>query len=248
MRRKRVEKRSVDVGCTVQTSYGKATLVVYIDSLNVVAQFEDGTLVTTTSSDFRLGNLRNRNNPTRFGIGYEGYGPAKFNSFEGRKWTSMIGRCYGNQDKNVAYYEDCDVIDLWHNFQNFAEWVKFQKGYGRHDWQLDKDWLGGGNLYCPEVCVLIPARVNAFLVLRGRERGEYPIGVTKCSRGKFQSQISNGRGAQQTLGYFETVEEAFGAYKVAKEAVAKELAALYEAEIDHRVFDALMDFVVDIND
>ena len=50
------------------------------------------------------------------------------------------------------------------------------------------------------------------------------------------------------LGCFDTPEEAFQAYKQAKEAYIKEVAELYKDQIDIRVYEALMKYEVDIND
>ena len=45
------------------------------------------------------------------------------------------------------------------------------------------------------------------------------------------------------LGCFSTPEEAFLAYKQAKEAYIKEVAEIYKDEIEPRVYEALMNYV-----
>lgn len=81
------------------------------------------------------------------------------------------------------------------------------------------------------------------------DKNGLPVGVsfdTRCN--KYYSQF---RGRHQTwLGYFATPEEAFQAYKTAKEAYIKEVANEYysDGRITKRVYDALMRYEVEITD
>ena len=50
------------------------------------------------------------------------------------------------------------------------------------------------------------------------------------------------------LGHFKTELEAFNAYKVVKEAYIKEVANKWRDQIDPRVYTALMNWEVSIND
>ena len=52
------------------------------------------------------------------------------------------------------------------------------------------------------------------------------------------------------MGTFKTPEEAFSAYKVAKEAYIKEVATKYynDGKIARNVYDALMNYKVEITD
>ena len=50
------------------------------------------------------------------------------------------------------------------------------------------------------------------------------------------------------IGHFDTELEAFQAYKQAKESKVKEVAELYKDRIDPRVYEALMNYVVEITD
>ena len=69
------------------------------------------------------------------------------------------------------------------------------------------------------------------------------------STDKFKAQISAGSASKtKTLGRFATVEEAFFTYKLEKERVAKLLAEEYKARVDNRVYDALMNYKVEITD
>ena len=53
---------------------------------------------------------------------------------------------------------------------------------------------------------------------------------------------------KKTLGYYITAEEAFYAYKQAKEAHIKEVANKWKDQIDIRVYEALMKYEVEIMD
>lgn len=57
-------------------------------------------------------------------------------------------------------------------------------------------------------------------------------------------------GTKKHLGTYKTIEEAFAAYKREKEAYIKEVAQKYydEDKITKRVYDALMNYKVEITD
>lgn len=65
--------------------------------------------------------------------------------------------------------------------------------------------------------------------------------------GKFKSQLSID-GTQIYLGRFDTEIEAFIAYKQAKENRAKELAEIWKDAVDSRVYKALMEYEVSVDD
>lgn len=50
------------------------------------------------------------------------------------------------------------------------------------------------------------------------------------------------------LGYFDTPEEAFYAYKPVKEAYIKALAEKWKDQIDTRAYEALMNWTIEITD
>jgi len=55
-------------------------------------------------------------------------------------------------------------------------------------------------------------------------------------------------GIKKCIGRFNTIEEAFYAYKKAKENYIKETANKYKDVIDIRVYNALMNYEVEITD
>ena len=61
-------------------------------------------------------------------------------------------------------------------------------------------------------------------------------------------KISKNKGKQEYLGLFNTEIEAFNAYKQAKESFIKEQAEKWKSQIDERVYKALMNYEVSIDD
>ena len=114
-------------------------------------------------------------------------------------------------------------------------------------WELDKDILFKGNkIYSPETCCFIPREINQIFPKRDLKRGEYPIGVTR-KRGKFSAQLST-KDFNKNLGVFNTPEEAFQAYKSAKESYIKEVADKWKDQIEPRVYQAMYNYQVEITD
>ena len=67
------------------------------------------------------------------------------------------------------------------------------------------------------------------------------------SRNKYKSKIKK-FGKTVNLGRYDTVIEAFSAYKKAKESYLKELANKWKSQIDERAYLALMNYEVHIDD
>lgn len=84
-----------------------------------------------------------------------------------------------------------------------------------------------------------------------QNRGEYPIGVTKRDNDKFYANVSNPFTRKlEFLGVYENKEDAFMAYKNRKMEIVKEVADMYysKGEITDKVYNALLNFKIDIND
>lgn len=71
--------------------------------------------------------------------------------------------------------------------------------------------------------------------------------IKKNRNEKFGATCSIG-GCQKFLGYYSTTEEAFQAYKETKEAYIKEVANKWKDQIDSRVYEALMNWSIEITD
>lgn len=156
-------------------------------------------------------------------------------------WHHIMERAYcpKHANKNPSYLH-CDVDSTWHVFSVFREWFLAHYVDGYH---LDKDVLVQGNkVYSSESCVFIPPRINTLLTDRSRDRGEYPLGVSKESRrNKYKATISI-FGKNKHLGFYNTPEEAHVAWKEAKKKYVSECAneSFARGEISERVRDALL--------
>lgn len=165
-------------------------------------------------------------------------------------WSNMLRRCYDEKwrHRNLAY-ADCSVCDEWHTYSAFRDWfnIRFKDGY-----VIDKDILVHGNkVYSPQTCLLVPWEINALIISKRASRGRYPIGVHKEGK-KFVAAVSKRIKSKHTaaIGRFDTPEEAFYAYKQAKEAYLKEIAEDYykQGKITKEVYLALQRYKVEITD
>lgn len=162
-------------------------------------------------------------------------------------WYSMMQRCIlnGRIQNKYPTYQGCTTSKEFEDFQYFADWYSKQVGYGLPDYDLDKDILFPDNkLYSEDTCVLIPHALNIFFIAKRSEngRGAFPQGVTyQQSAFKYKASISCS-GVAKYLGIYETAEEAFQVYKVAKEAEARrwyERLSAGEFIVDPRVIERM---------
>jgi len=65
---------------------------------------------------------------------------------------------------------------------------------------------------------------------------------------KFRARSRGEGNKRQHLGYFNTPQEAFQAYKTFKEDLIKQVANEYKEQLDCRVYEALMNYEVNEND
>lgn len=167
-----------------------------------------------------------------------------------KNWSNIINRCY-NKDYHKTHptYINCHVCDKWMNFYNFAKWHEENyKPEFMKDFELDKDILVKGNkIYSPETCCFVPSEINKLFTKSDKARGEYPIGVRKTKNNTFVSRYKN-KGVKIHIGTFKTPEEAFNAYKIAKEKHIKEIADKWKSQITERVYQAMYNYKVDIKD
>lgn len=181
-------------------------------------------------------------------------GTSPFQTREYRAWIAMLRRCYSktlskSTSSKYTSYRDCTVSENFKNFQYFAEWCQHQIGFNKVGYSLDKDIIKVGNReYGEDSCVFVPEEINNFVLTLKKVRGAYPVGVYLDKRvGKFVARVSDLKEVKW-LGSFSTPEEAFQAYKIAKENRAKELAIKYEGVVDDRVTTALNNYTITIDD
>lgn len=173
--------------------------------------------------------------------------------YEYSVWRDMLKRCYSMKNIiNHQAYVDCEVSDNFLRFSYFYSFIRSIRGCGEIDesgkvFEFDKDLIISGNrIYSEESVCFLPREINCFLRKKKASRGKYPLGV-HYSRGRFGAKMYI-NGKQIYIGYFNTPEEAFYAYKEAKENHAKELAEKWKDKIDPRAYEALMNYEVDIDD
>lgn len=165
-------------------------------------------------------------------------------------WNGMIQRCYNeNLRHRQPTYEDCSVSENFKYFSKFKEWCNNQVGFNEKGWQLDKDILVKGNrTYSEDTCCFVPSEINSLIIKANNIRGKYPIGTYyEKDTGLLKVRISV-EGKHKHVGRFNCELEAFLAYKQAKENYIKEVANKWKDQIDPRVYEALMNYQVEITD
>ena len=258
----RIEKnRERLLGKQFQTlTSGTCTIIDYKGTYDVTVEFEYPHFIRkTTLSKLKAGKVKNPMYPSVCGKGYFGVG--EYSNKGGDRslyllWKGMISRCYADTTKkSTLVYEDVEVCNEWLNFQNFAKWCANQQFYGCKDekgrlYQLDKDILFRGNkVYSPETCCFVPRSINCLLLFSKGSRGNLPVGVSYVkSLRKYRADISRRNISDRVLGYFNTLKEAFEVYKVTRERYIKNMAEIWRDRIDERVYQALLNYEVHIDD
>jgi len=111
-------------------------------------------------------------------------------------------------------------------------------------WHLDKDILVKGNkIYSPETCAFVPQEIN--LIFKKVKR-TLPLGVEQKGK-KFSSVFKLGE-YKQYLGMFDDINSAFETIKNKKEDYIKEIADKWKDKIDSRVYEAMYNYEVEIDD
>ncbi len=237
------------IGEKFPTKYGgMVEIIEYFNSTNCTLKAEDGSILKNKQySKVKNGDVGNSNRPSVLGMGY--IGDCKVtNTRIMRIWKGMFERSYSEKwHKKFPTYKDCSVAPLWLSLENFAKW--YEENFKSHmqEWELDKDILIKGNkIYSPETCCFVPKEINYLFTKSNSIRGDLPIGVRKVGA-KFQARVSM-YGKSIHIGSFYTAEEAFRAYKIAKEEYIKEVADLWRGQITEPCYYAMYNYKVEITD
>lgn len=212
-------------------------------------------------NNFKKGEIKCPYERRFYNVGYIGEGDYKVS--ENRKstrvyntWRHMLQRCYDEKlHEKHPTYKNCKVCKEWHNFQNFAKWYKDNYyEVGNEKMCLDKDILFKGNkIYSPDTCIFVPETINKLFIKNDKNRGESVIGATLYKNGKYQAQCNiinpeTGKSKQEYLGLYDSQEKAFQVYKYHKERNIKQIADYYKIHIPQKLYDAMYNYEVEIDD
>lgn len=161
-------------------------------------------------------------------------------------YHNMMNRCYGKNKKTC--YDGCSVCEEWKNdFEAFYTWV--QENYYEVEGEkmcLDKDILIKGNkVYSPDTCVFVPAYINNMMggISSKNKKNDLPIGVKKQGS-RYKVDVTG------CIDSYDTVEQAFNAYKKHREGKIISVADSYieKHKIPYKLYKALCDYSIDMND
>lgn len=240
----------------IMTSNNSEDFIVleYIDAYNVKIKFlQTGTIIISELNNLKKGSIKDPYYPSVYNIAYFGIGPYSSRDKNGKQtrcykiWKEMIGRCYCPSTSGYKNYgkQGVTVCPEWLNFQNYAKWY-YDNCYNE-SFVVDKDFLVKGNkIYSPNYCCFIPKEINSAITLRNLNRGNTPVGVI-IKNNKIIAQI-NYMNKKKHLGTFDTIEEAFAAYKKEKEICLKEYADKYKSILPKHVYNAIYNYQILITD
>ncbi len=248
-------------------------IVKYSDANNIIIEFQDEHKyrMYTIYKNFKNGQCRNPFFTSVYNHGYLGVDkndnmPKTSEMKDGkwvqtwkyRKWQGMLQRCFDNKLKEkYPTYKDTACCERWLCFANFLEDFEILKQ--EYNWNedeklnLDKDILHKGNkVYSLENCVLVPEWINKLFIKCDASRSDYPIDVSyRKDKKKYEAQC-NINGKHTGLGYHSTIEQAFNAYKIAKEQEIKRIANDCTSKgyitKDSRLYNAMISYQVEITD
>ena len=231
-------------------------IIEYYDSSNCTIRFNtsyETIKYKVTIQNLKKGKIKYPYHPSVYCLGFigEGFYKPSINRKDTKvykHWSSMLQRSgNGKVAKRHPTYKDVTVCEEWKCFQIFAAWYDENYKEYMNGWHLDKDVLVKRNkIYSPETCCLVPQEINTLFVKNNSTRGECPIGVSKHGMG-YQADLCVGK-YRRYLGTFTTIEEAFYAYKVAKEEYGKEVADKGKPLIKPNIYEAMYNYEVEIDD
>lgn len=164
-----------------------------------------------------------------------------------RKWIKMMGRCYNEKTlERQPTYKDVDVCEEWFTYDNFKKW--YDENYyeiPNKKMCLDKDLFSEDTkkIYSPNTCCFLPSELNMMFVSKPyNKKYNTPIGVKyDKDRNKYLASMEV-NGKNKFLGRFNTPDDAFNAYKKAKEIHIKELANKYKEYMPNYIYQKLINY------
>lgn len=189
------------------------------------------------ASNILAGNIKNPFHKSVYDVGFVGIGPHKVsvnkkNTVEYLYWFRSMRRCYDEGSTEYPYYgmKGVYISPQWHNFQEFAEWCQWQRGFKQDGWALDKDLFSSGDekYYGPDTCCFLPREVNNLL------RSQYSKGYNS----RLQVFV-----AAKYIRTAKSESEASQIYKESRKLFIKEKAKKYRDILCPRVYEGLLNYV-----
>ena len=236
-------------------SYGDVVVLEYYNARDVTIKFlNTGNVRKTGTSELKKGEIRDNEAFPVYSVGIMDVpNEARRNvpiPKEYSIWNGVRQRCYNENIRHLTpSYQEVEMSENFKRYSYFKEWCHNQIGFDQDGWQLDKDILIKGNkVYSEYTCCFVPQEINAALTNNKSVRGSFPSGVIyNCTKTRYRARIQRGD-KWESLGTYDTPEEAFYAYKPVKEAHIKSLAEKWKDQIDPRVYEALMNWTIEITD
>lgn len=216
----------------------KFVLVEMLNSIRCVVKFLDEFMcekeVDVTSAV--RGEIRNPYHKSVYGVGYLGIGKYNSRSMNGkiyRVWVGIIERSYSKKEKEKCpTYKNVTICEEWLNFQNFAKWYDNNYPHNIKDikFEVDKDLKQENvenKIYSPETCIIVPKRINGFMVNKQSSNTSGYVGVRKLKdKNKWSaSSVNQIKKSPRNLGVFNTLEEALACYEKDRYDKAEKLRA-----------------------
>lgn len=234
-------------------NYGDLEIINYYGNRKVVVKFLDTGYETTVQLvDIRKGTVKDRLVPSVHGVGVLGYEVSRIKGEYSKEyilWQAMLTRCYDSKfHAKRPTYSGCTASENFKYYSYFKEWCKNRVGFREKGWVLDKDILVKGNkVYSEDTCCFVPQSLNLLLTKSDSSRGKLPIGVSQKSNGSLIAVVRQ-ENKMIRLGTFKNKEDAFLKYKLAKESIIREEANRFKGLIDDKVYKALINYEVEIDD
>ena len=248
-------------------------IIEYNNANNIIIEFQDEHKyrLYTKYGAFKNGQCKNPFYPSVYEHGYlgtnkEGNAPKAYElkdsktiqTWEYSKWNRMLARCFDSKYKEkYPTYKGVACCDRWLCFANFLEDLEILRN--EYNWDeneklnLDKDILHKSNkIYSLENCILVPDWINTLFIRRDAKRGDCPIGVSYNKQYKKYQALCSINGKQKGIGLYNTPQEAFNAYKIAKENEIKRIVndCVLKGYItkDSRLYNSMMGYQIKIDD
>ena len=246
--------------CSMTNKNELVSIIEYNNSndIKVMIHDENHAIIHTALTNFKRGEVLNPYRRSYFGKGYlgEGFKPTRKDKSM-VCWQNMLKRSYTDYyATSHPTYLNCEVCDEWLNFQNFHKWY-LENIYSFDDQVmcLDKDIIIKNNkLYSPDTCIFVPQFINKIFTKRDNDRGDCPIGVHRSSdKNKYVACCSvfdrvKNESKRLNIGEFDNMYDAFVRYKEFKENYIQSVAYDIKSKIPQKLFIAMINYKVEIDD